>query len=63
MIFGSRSNECLGRPRDVDRIIKGAKPADLPIVQPSRFGFVINLRVAEALRLVFRRCSLRAPTR
>ena len=52
MTYGDNIKDQYRRPATyVDKILKGAKPADLPVEQPKKFEFVINLKVAKQINL------------
>ena len=51
MSYGSNFPHLHGRAADyVDKILHGVKPGDIPVEQPTKFEFVINLKTAEGAR-------------
>jgi putative ABC transport system substrate-binding protein len=52
MSYGVSSTDLFRRAAMyVDKILKGAKPADLPVEQPKKFEFIINLKAAKQIGL------------
>ena len=50
MTYGANTNDLFRRAAiSVDKILKGAKPAELPVEQPTKFEFVINLKAAKQI--------------
>jgi ABC-type uncharacterized transport system substrate-binding protein len=52
MAYGPNNTDLFRRAGDyVDKILRGAKPGDIPVEQPTRFDLVVNLTTAKAIGL------------
>ncbi len=52
MSYGPNIPDLFRRAGDyVDKILRGAKPADMPIEQPTKFDLIVNLKTAKALEI------------
>jgi putative ABC transport system substrate-binding protein len=64
MSYGPNFPDLFRRSADVvDKILRGAKPADIPVQQPTQFDLIVNLTTAKALGLRMSESSCSAPTR
>ena len=53
MTYGANRADLVRRAATyVDKILKGAKPADLPVEQPKKFQFIVNLKAAKQIGLI-----------
>jgi putative tryptophan/tyrosine transport system substrate-binding protein len=52
MSYGASYTDLFGRAAElVDKILKGAKPAEIPVEQPTKFELIVNLKTAKAIGL------------
>jgi len=59
MSYGPSQTDQWRRAADfVDKILKGAKPADIPVEQPTKFEFVVNLKTAKQIGLTISQKAL-----
>ena len=64
MSYGPNFPDLFRRAADhVDKILRGAKPADIPVEQPTKFDLVVNLIWRRHSASPYRRCCSPAPTR
>ena len=63
MSYGSICRRMIGRPEFTARILKGDKPADLPVQQPTKDDLYVNLKTAKTLGMTVPLSYVTAPTR
>ena len=63
LAYGASFVDLFGRAATyVDKILKGAKPAELPVEQPTKFDFIVNLKTAQAIGLTIPQSVLQQAT-